>query len=247
MCKESQKSTTKISPNKIYLGLFSPCAAGGGAGGAELGTLGSAQQSGLEQRCHVPADRGYKAELGSSSTQPAPSQHPASSQPAASLAMPPVPDMTDTVPAARAEQTLFLLGGYTDKSVLAHAPQGGEGSGFYSVIFDPEVAKFQRLTSSEVRTNPAFIMKHPELDVVYMTTEVITKDGSEVLVGKLDRSAIASRISDVFSNNNIQPKYKHAFVGVYCTMRTFKSITGLRSTLFSLSLTAPHASGARAV
>ena len=161
--------------------------------------------------------------------------------------MPPVPDMTDTVPAARAEQTLFLLGGYTDKSVLAHAPQGGEGSGFYSVIFDPEVAKFQRLTSSEVRTNPAFIMKHPELDVVYMTTEVITKDGSEVLVGKLDRSAIASRISDVFSNNNLQPKYKHAFVGVYCTMRTFKSITGLRSTLFSLSLTAPHASGARAV
>ena len=117
--------------------------------------------------------------------------------------MPPVPDMTDTVPAARAEQTLFLLGGYTDKSVLAHAPQGGEGSGFYSVIFDPEAAKFQRLTSSEVRTNPAFIMKHPELDVVYMTTEVITKDGSEVLVGKLDRSAIASRISDVFCNNNI--------------------------------------------
>ena len=112
--------------------------------------------------------------------------------------MPPVPDMTDTVPAARAEQTLFLLGGYTDKSVLAHAPQGGEGSGFYSVIFDPEAAKFQRLTSSEVKTNPAFIMKHPELDVVYMTTEVITKDGSEVLVGKLDRSAIASRISDVF-------------------------------------------------
>ena len=141
--------------------------------------------------------------------------------------MPPVPDMTDTVPAARAEQTLFLLGGYTDKSVLAHAPQGGEGSGFYSVIFDPEAAKFQRLTSSEVKTNPAFIMKHPELDVVYMTTEVITKDGSEVLVGKLDRSAIASRISH---NNNIHPKCKQAFVGVYCTMRTFKSITGLRST-----------------
>ena len=37
-----------------------------------------------------------------------------------------------------------------------------------------------------VETNPAFIMKHPELDIVYMTTEVITKDGSEVLVGKLD-------------------------------------------------------------
>jgi len=110
--------------------------------------------------------------------------------------MPPVPDMTDTVPAARAEQTLFLLGGYTDKSVLAHAPQGGEGSGFYSVIFDPEVAKFQRLTSSEVRTNPAFIMKHPELDVVYMTTEVITKDGSEVLVGKLDRSQGSVTITD---------------------------------------------------
>ena len=100
--------------------------------------------------------------------------------------MPPVPDISDSIP-QRQEQTLFLLGGYTDKSVLAHAPQGGEGEGFYSVIFDPENGKFQRLTSSEVKTNPAFIMKHPHLDVVYMTTEVITKLGSEVLVGQLDR------------------------------------------------------------
>ena len=45
------------------------------------------------------------------------------------------------------------------------------------------------LTSSKVEINLAFIMKHPELDIVYMTrkkTEVITKDGSEVLLGKLD-------------------------------------------------------------
>ena len=158
--------------------------------------------------------------------------------------MPPVPDMTDTVPAARAEQTLFLLGGYTDKSVLAHAPQGGEGSGFYSVIFDPEAAKFQRLTSSEVRTNPAFIMKHPELDVVYMTTEVITKDGSEVLVGKLDRSAIASRISHVFMRQQHLAKMQtcicrsvlyyayfqvHHWAPFYIILPNANSITRLRS------------------
>jgi len=82
---------------------------------------------------------------------------------------------------------LFLLGGYTDKSVLAHSPAGGEGQGFYSVIFDPETAQFRRLTSSSVETNPAFIMKHPSLDIVYMTTEVITNEGSHLLVGKLDR------------------------------------------------------------
>ena len=82
---------------------------------------------------------------------------------------------------------MFLLGGYTDKSVLAHSPAGGEGRGFYSVIFDPETAQFRRLTSSSVETNPAFIMKHPSLDIVYMTTEVITNEGSHLLVGKLDR------------------------------------------------------------
>ena len=80
-----------------------------------------------------------------------------------------------------------MLGGYTDKSVLAHSPAGGEGQGFYSVIFDPDKAQFRRLTSSSVETNPAFIMKHPSLDIVYMTTEVISDNGSEILVGELDR------------------------------------------------------------
>ena len=77
--------------------------------------------------------------------------------------------------------------GYTDKSVLAHAPQGGEGDGVYTVEFDPEVAKFKTVVSSEVKTNPAFIMKHPSLDIVYMTTEVISDERSEVLVGEVNR------------------------------------------------------------
>ena len=99
--------------------------------------------------------------------------------------MPPVPDISDTI-TSRLEKTLFLMGSYTDKSVLAHAPAGSEGDGFYSVIFDPDTEKFERLVSSKIETNPAFIMKHPELDIVYMTTEVITS-GSELLVGKLNR------------------------------------------------------------
>lgn len=102
--------------------------------------------------------------------------------------MPPTPNFTDSI-LARPEQTLFLLGGYTDKSVLAHAPAGGEGDGFYSVIFDPESAQFTGLRSSSVETNPAFIMKHPTLDIVYMTTEVISDEGSELLVGRLDRKS----------------------------------------------------------
>jgi len=99
--------------------------------------------------------------------------------------MPPVPNISDSI-LPRSEKTMFLMGGYTDKSVLAHAPKGGEGEGFYTVVFDPEEGRLQKLTSSKVETNPAFIMKHPELDIVYMTTEVITQDGSEVLVGKLN-------------------------------------------------------------
>ena len=79
------------------------------------------------------------------------------------------------------------MGGYTNKSVLAHAPKGSHGEGFYSVVFDPEDGKFQRLMSSKIETNPAFIMKHPELDLVYMTTEVISEGGSELLVGNLNR------------------------------------------------------------
>ena len=103
--------------------------------------------------------------------------------------MPPVPNISDSI-LPRSEKTMFLMGGYTDKSVLAHAPKGGEGEGFYTVVFDPEEGRLQKLTSSKVETNPAFIMKHPELDIVYMTTEVITQDGSEVLVGKLNTYVI---------------------------------------------------------
>merc|ERR1712121_183420 len=33
------------------------------------------------------------------------------------------------------------MGGYTDKSVLAHNPKGSHGEGFYSVVFDPEDGK----------------------------------------------------------------------------------------------------------
>ena len=79
------------------------------------------------------------------------------------------------IAAPQLPKTLFLLGGYTDKSVLAHAPAGGEGDGIYSVLFDPEVGKLKTLKSSRVETNPAFIMKHPKLDIVYMTTEVIDR------------------------------------------------------------------------
>ena len=71
--------------------------------------------------------------------------------------------------------------------MLAHAPEGGEGEGIYTVVFDPEEGKFQNVTSSNIKTNPAFIMKHPSLDIVYMTTEVISDERSEVLVGEINR------------------------------------------------------------
>ena len=47
-------------------------------------------------------------------------------------------------------KTLFLLGGYTDKSVLAHNPAGGEGIGLYSVLFDPDLGTLKTLASSKV-------------------------------------------------------------------------------------------------
>lgn len=100
-------------------------------------------------------------------------------------------------PSPRLQKTLFLLGGYTDKSVLAHNPAGGEGEGLYSVLFDPEAdKKLTRLSSSKVKTNPAFIMKHPRHDIVYITTEVIADSGSEVLTGKLDRKTGSVEIID---------------------------------------------------
>ena len=45
---------------------------------------------------------------------------------------------------------MFLLGGYTDKSVLAHNPAGGEGDGVYTVLFDPDTGKIRQLKSSKV-------------------------------------------------------------------------------------------------
>ena len=100
--------------------------------------------------------------------------------------MPPVPK-EQGAPPIPLDKTLFLLGGYTDKSVLAHSPAGGEGKGVYSVLFDPEQQKLTTLSSSQIKTNPAFILKHPFLDIVYMTTEVIADSGSELIVARLDR------------------------------------------------------------
>ena len=99
--------------------------------------------------------------------------------------MPPAPQEQHSALAPQ-EPTLFLLGGYTDKSVLAHAPAGTEGEGVYSVLLDPEHGTLETLSSSSVKTNPAFILKHPVLDLVYMTTEVIS-ESSEVVVARLDR------------------------------------------------------------
>ncbi len=39
----------------------------------------------------------------------------------------------------------------------------------------PEDGKLETLHSSKVETNPAFILKHHSLDIVYMTTEVIDR------------------------------------------------------------------------
>jgi len=100
--------------------------------------------------------------------------------------MPPIPQESSIL-SPLPEKTLFLLGGYTDKSVLAHCPDGSEGRGVYSILFDPEQGKLTKLSSSSVETNPAFILKHPQLDIIYMTTEVITDSGSELLVATLDR------------------------------------------------------------
>ena len=70
---------------------------------------------------------------------------PLSALPTADTAMPPIPGCS-LLPAPAREKTLFLLGGYTDKSVLAHAPAGGEGAGFYSVMFDPEQAQLSKVS-----------------------------------------------------------------------------------------------------
>eukprot|EP00090_Calanus_glacialis_P002186 TRINITY_DN11644_c0_g1_i1.p1 TRINITY_DN11644_c0_g1~~TRINITY_DN11644_c0_g1_i1.p1 ORF type:complete len:396 (+),score=165.53 TRINITY_DN11644_c0_g1_i1:14-1201(+) len=87
------------------------------------------------------------------------------------------------------ERTLFLLAGYTNKSALAHNPAGGEGDGFYAVVFDPNSQddKFKLVSSSKLETNPAFILKHHTLDLVYLTTEVIDTM-SELITAKVDRS-----------------------------------------------------------
>ena len=52
---------------------------------------------------------------------------------------------------------------------------------------DNKLIMARQVKKEDVETNPAFIMKHPSLDIVYMTTEVIDDTGSEVLTGTLDR------------------------------------------------------------
>jgi len=80
-----------------------------------------------------------------------------------------------------------MVTGYTDIAKLAHTPTGEEGSGVYSFHLNVQNGKLTELGRMDVSPNPAFLVKHPKLDLLYGTTECIDQPG-EVLTFALDNT-----------------------------------------------------------
>mmetsp|Transcript_38796 Transcript_38796/g.91631 ORF Transcript_38796/g.91631 Transcript_38796/m.91631 type:complete len:431 (+) Transcript_38796:119-1411(+) len=97
-------------------------------------------------------------------------------------------DVGSTHSSTPANSELVMVTGYTDIAKLAHTPTGEEGSGIYAFTLNSHSGKLTAEGSMQVSPNPAFLVKHPKLDIVYGTTECIDQPG-EVLTFALDSNA----------------------------------------------------------
>mmetsp|Transcript_47938 Transcript_47938/g.74869 ORF Transcript_47938/g.74869 Transcript_47938/m.74869 type:complete len:435 (+) Transcript_47938:124-1428(+) len=74
-------------------------------------------------------------------------------------------------------EEIVLVTTYTHPDKLAHTPKGDNGAGLYAFKLDLASGKLTERGSIGVSPNPAFLVKHPNLDVVYGTTECIDGPG----------------------------------------------------------------------
>jgi len=88
--------------------------------------------------------------------------------------------MSPPVAACPVETSLIMVSTYTDNAVLAHIPKGDKGDGVVSFHLDVKSGQLMRLNTAAVGPNIAFLLKHPQLNIVYATTECINQNG-EVL------------------------------------------------------------------
>jgi len=81
--------------------------------------------------------------------------------------------------------SLVIIGSYTDTSLLAHRPKGNVGCGIRAFKLDSNSGTLSEIHTPDLGlTNPAFVMRHPQLQgVLYATTERIDKDGEIVTLG----------------------------------------------------------------
>ena len=73
------------------------------------------------------------------------------------------------------QDTLLLVCTYTNNDILAHLPKGELGRGVYSLRLDAQTGALTPLSASDVAPNPAFVLKHPTLPLVYCSTECIMR------------------------------------------------------------------------
>lgn len=86
---------------------------------------------------------------------------------------------------------LILVTTYTNPECLAHTPKMGNGKGIYAFDLCTHTGKMtQRGEPVEVRPNPAFLLKHPTLPIIYGSTERIDAPG-EIFTLEIDSNTDA--------------------------------------------------------
>lgn len=73
-----------------------------------------------------------------------------------------------------------FVSSYTDNDVLAHIPRGARGQGVQAWRLDSKTGKLQRGPASELGPNPAFLLAHPALPVMWASTECIDRNGEVI-------------------------------------------------------------------
>lgn len=101
---------------------------------------------------------------------------------------------------SKRSKCVFYVTTYTDNDVLAHVPKGDLGKGIYVWELDTDKGLLSNtyLSNTQIDCNPAFLVKNPNKNILYCSTERIDQDG-EIIEFKIEKDYQLKQNSSISS------------------------------------------------
>jgi hypothetical protein len=90
---------------------------------------------------------------------------------------------------------MVMVTTYTDLDRLAHTPKGSQGEGLYTFALNLRDGTLRKRGVLPLTPNPAFLVKHPRLPLIYGTTECIDGPGEVFSLNMDARSEAGVKIT----------------------------------------------------